>query len=115
MTLAETDNDSIGIELESLTSCPGCGSEESQPLFAAADTLHQLPREWGVHRCRGSGTRSRSVAVRAVFFYSSPTWTGASRGWNHRWRRPKHSARRSSYRFKPEPSTLPISIPAHLT
>ncbi len=55
MTPAETDNNSIGIELESITSCPGCGSEGLQPLFTAADTLHQLPGEWSVHRCRGCG------------------------------------------------------------
>ena len=55
MTSAKTDNNSIGIELELLTSCPGCGSEGLQPLFTAADTLHQLPGEWCIHRCRGCG------------------------------------------------------------
>jgi SAM-dependent methyltransferase len=55
MTPIETGNNSIGIELESLTCCPGCGSDGLQQLFTAADTLHQLPGEWGVHRCRRCG------------------------------------------------------------
>ncbi len=40
------------VRIESVDSCPLCTCRDLELLFTASDTLHQMPGEWGVRRCR---------------------------------------------------------------
>lgn len=51
----ETHGRGVSDGVEEVTMCPLCRSQQLDLLFAARDTLHSMPGEWGIHRCRGCG------------------------------------------------------------
>ena len=49
---AETSDLGGSGDIEHITICPLCQSQQLAHLFSARDTMHSMPGEWGIHSCR---------------------------------------------------------------